>query len=187
MKRIFNPKTNQYEWVKDTELRRVTDPEDPNRCGGSFKNGQCPHVAVEGSKYCCMHGGWRAAVAKEKSDMAEYLSGRWAEEIKTLSENDGVYSLKQNIGVLTLLIEKIMGDCNSNADLIARNASISDLVVKCDKLVTSCSKLQKDLGEHLDRGTVMRMADACIAVIGKYITDPEEIESASNEILESIK
>lgn len=187
MKKIYNPEIGDYEWVKDTELRKVTYPDDPNRCQGSYKLGQCPHVAVEGSKYCKMHGGWRAEKAKEKAAMAEYLQGQWENEIKRLSENEGVYSLRKNIGVLTLLIEKIVGDCTSSAELVARNASISDLVVKCDKLVTSCSKLEKDLGEHLDRGTVMRMAEACIAVIGKYITDPKDIESASNEILEAIK
>lgn len=170
-----------------TTWERV-DEDSPDRCQYIMPNtGQCRIKAVEDSQYCPAHGGNKAYQAKEKKDLRNYRLNKFKQRVGELSANDAIFSLKEEIGILRLLIEEKLNQCNDNAELMLISGPLSDLVMKADKLVTSCNRLDRHLGNSLDKGRVLQFAQTIVQIIGNHISDDEILEKISSQILEALE
>jgi len=162
---------------------RVKDPNDPQRCQNNLQGrGQCKNKAAEGSKFCPAHGGHRARLTKEKESMRNYQLSKFKKRASALSDSEHINSLKDEVGLLRLLIEEKINRCEDTPELLLISGPLSDLIMKCGALVEKCHKLEFKLGNLLDKGKIIQVAQIIIEVISRNIDDEELLEIISEEI-----
>lgn len=166
---------------------RVQEPDDPRRCQSTIPSqGQCWLVAMEGTKYCIAHGG--AAASKRNKDESKriYRVGQWRARLTEHADNNDIKNLREDIGVLRLCIEERMMMCKTSTDLVINSGPLSDLVMKVEKLVSSCDKIETKLGQTLDSNQALQFGQEIIEAVANAIDDlpnKEEILGAiSDEI-----
>lgn len=165
-------------------VKRITDPFDPNRCQGRRGAGgnQCQAIAEPGSKYCRMCGNGRPA-AEEKRKVTNYLLTKFHASVQSKSTSPEITSLREEIGILRLLIETKINACNTPTDLILQSSTISDLVSKVERVVVSCHKLETNLGSYMDKAQLLDFASKVVNIIGECVGDPEVVGEISDQIL----
>lgn len=159
-----------------------TYPEDPDRCQGICTNGQCANKAAELSKFCLMHGGNKAAEAQDKKLLRNYRLTKFQARLDEKVEADSLKSLRDEIGILRILMEETINRCENQVDIVLAAGSIGDLAIKIEKLVSSCSKLDKQLGQYLDKSQLTQIMMEIVAIIGEYITDSETLIKISKKL-----
>lgn len=173
--------------IDPREMVKVTEPDDPNRCQGTCSAGQCPYKAVPGGTHCMRCGGNKQLDKIEKDSTDMYRVDIYKARIARMKSNDEVKSLSNEVAILRMLMEEKLRTCQDNTTLMLNAASIGDLVMKIDKVVVSCHKLEKNLGQHLDKSALIQFAGEIVALIGSTVTNKEEIKTVSDGILDIIK
>lgn len=171
----------------ETTWERIKDEDDPRRCQGVRPNiGQCTNVAVEGSNYCPAHGGNRGFQTQEKEKIRNYQLGKFHQRVQELGDSDYVMDLREEVALLRMLVEKKVRQCQTDSDLVLISGPLSDLVVKVDKMVTSCNRLESKLGNHLDRTKVVQYAQLLVQIVAKHVADVTILEKISDEFLTTL-
>ena len=172
----------------ETTWERVKDEDDPRRCQYIKPTaGQCYNVSVENSEYCPAHGGNRAFKSAQDQELKNYRLTKFRQRIQEKANSDKIISLREEIGILRLLIEEKVNRCNDETDLLLISGPLSDLLMKSEKLISSCNRLESKLGNLLDRTKVVTMAQTFVQIISKYITDVAILETISDEINDTLK
>ena len=161
------------------------EPDDPHRCQASQRNGQCPFRAMEGFKYCARHGG-RLPGMKEKQEVKQYRLQVWQQRLDEFTESDKVKSLRDEIGILRIIMENILNQCHDSGDLLRYSSKISELAAKIEKLVVSCNRLERSMGMMLDKTAALNLASQIVEIIGAHVNDPEVIDAISGEIITAL-
>ncbi len=170
--------------VEEANVYQRCEPDDPNCCQGLNKFGQCNLRAIEGQKYCRLHFGF--GHKKAENDAARnYRLNRYQNRVNEFADNTQVKSLREEIGVLRMLLEETVNKCQNDTDLLIYSTKISDLVVKIQKLVESCHKLELSSGELLDKSTIMYLGDVIINIVGE-VCPPDKIQEVANRIMDSV-
>jgi hypothetical protein len=169
-----------------SEIRPVPYEDHPNRCQGLNSYGQCGHLSVEGGTFCIMHGGNKQLESQKAKSLKNYRAGQWQSKINRFSESPQIKDLREEIGILRLLMEERLDFCHTPHDLLLQSHVISDLVVKIEKLVSSCHKLEGSLGQHMDKTALMGFAQQVINVISVTVTDRDQVDSIANNIVNLI-
>jgi len=172
--------------IFESDWERI-DPDSPNRCQGITKHGQCPFKKLPGSNFCQLHGGNALIQNKEKEELRNYRLSKFRKQIMELGNSEEIISLRDEIGILRLLIQEKIEHCADTSDLILVSGPLSDLIMKVEKLVTSCNRLEFKLGQLLDRSKVVTFAQAIVTILGKYIDDETTLEKISSEISEALR
>ena len=171
---------------EDRKIIKVAE-DDPRRCQCTrTQYGQCMNKAVEGSDYCIAHGGHNAINKRNKNNMRNYVLTKWQARMERHKEAPDIKSLRDEVAILRMLMEERLNHCKDDLDLILQSGPISDLVMKIDKLVNSCHKLEGSLGQLLDKQAVLHFASEVIDVITRTLDDPIKIDLISTGILEIV-
>lgn len=170
--------------VEEASVYKRVEPDDPTCCQGVNKNGPCNLQAIEGQRFCRMHFGIGHKQA-EKTAARNYRLNVYQHRINEFADNDQVKSLREEVGVLRMLLEETINKCKNDTELLLYSNKIADLVIKIEKLVASCHKLELSSGSLLDRNTVMIIADVVIQIVGEVIP-PDKINEVSARIMDSI-
>jgi hypothetical protein len=165
------------------------EPDDPNRCQASGKQGQCPYKAeqkVDGTyfSHCIRHNASRRREDENKR-MRNFRLGLFQQRMEEFADNDQVKSLREEIGITRLLLEEIIRTCQDSTQLVMASNKIADLVLKIEKLVTSCHRLEKSSGMLLDKATIQRLADSIINIISGHV-EPEVTSQIAMAIMQEI-
>lgn len=172
----------------ESTWERIKDEDDPRRCQGVIPSqGQCMNVAVEGSNYCPAHGGNRAYQHNQNQKTRNYRLGKFHQRVQELGDSDYVMDLREEIALLRMLVEEKVRQCQTESDLILISGPLSDLVVKVEKMVTSCNRLESKLGNHLDRTKVVQYAQLLVQIVAKHVTDIVALEKISDEFLNTLE
>lgn len=171
--------------MDSTDFEKL-QPDDPNRCQGMSKMGQCVQKKVPGAMYCVMHGGNNQIQAAEKENIRRYRLDKWNARIQEFAESNFVKSLRDEIGILRMLMEERLNACQEPMDLILQSGPISDLVMKIENVVSSCHKLEKSFGQLLDKQAVLNFASNVIGIISELVPDEKVIAEISDRIFRSL-
>ncbi len=172
--------------MNENEWKRVP-LEHPRRCKGMLHGGgPCLNMAMEDSDYCPAHGGNKGAEAAEKKRIRNYRLAKFHARLEELGSSDEITSLKDEVAILRMLIEERINNCKDAHDLILVSGPLSDLILKVEKVVTSCHRLDSHLGQLLDKGKILQFAQVIIEIIGRYIDDEDIIENISSDILDAL-
>lgn len=160
-----------------------------NQCITTLKGSgrQCPNMCIEGSEHCAVHGGLVDAESARKKQYEQTKLEFWLQQIKKETESDTSRSLKEEIGILKILLKSHLGMCNGHNDLIIYSAQIQSVILSIEKVLSSFVKIEKTMGELLNREELAVFADTVIRIIAKEVKDPEIIDNISKQILEVIK
>lgn len=170
---------------------------------GQHNEGQCEWLSVEGMardgllddaeirdyseiNRCPKHGAYRILQAREQKKLHDYRLQIWQERVDEFCESSKVKTLRGEISILRLLLETIMQQCEKPHDLMLYSGKIGDLVMKVEKLVRSCDRLESSMGMLLDRAGALVLAGQIVEVISKHVKDPHIVDEISNGIIDAI-
>jgi hypothetical protein len=163
------------------------EPDSPDRCQAVHNGGQCIWKACEGSKYCEAHGGNKAIEAKEKESMRNYQLTKWQARIDQKKSTPDLKNLRDEIAILRMMLEERLNACSSGTDLMLHSSAISDLIMKVEKVVASCHKLDRSRGLMIDKQAILNFAGRVIQIITLELDgQPDKIDDIGNRILEEI-
>jgi len=161
---------------------RVSD-DDPRRCQAVTANGQCKLKAVEEGKMCICHGGASTQEAKIKESLRNYRLTKFKAQLEHFADNRNIKSLRDEIGILRMTLEERLNMCEDTKDLIYQSGPISDLVLKIERVVASCHKLELATGQLLDKQSILNFGGELIGIISDVVEDDETLGRLSNRIL----
>jgi hypothetical protein len=163
-------------------MQKVTDMADPLRCQGAAPDGQCHNISEPGSDFCRAHGG---VDLTEQRNMRGYLLAKAQDQTRlaNLSEDlEPVKELRDSISLLHMLIERRWNLVNDDSDLLQACGPLNTMLVSMDKLITSCHKIEQNLGQLLAKHAILNLAKQMVEVL------VEELEGIDNyeEIIDRI-
>jgi len=165
------------------EIEKIEYEAQEGRCQAVNSKGQCLNMAYKDSKFCLAHGGNKSAQAQEAKNIRNYQLAKWNDRLERFGNSDGIKSLRDEIGILRMMMEERLNLCNDAQDLVLQSGPISDLVMKIDKVVTSCHKLEGAMGQLLDKAALVQFAGEVISIIGDVLQGQED---KTDEIAERI-
>jgi hypothetical protein len=160
---------------------------DDQQCEHVNVQGQCPLKAVPGGDRCRAHGGNKQENAIKAQELRNYRLAKFNSRIGEMGHSNYLLNLKDEVGVLRYVLEEKLNACEDAQDLILQSGPITDLIMKIDKVVTSCSRLEMKLGNFLDRTRITNLAQVIVQIITAHITDESVIEVIADEILEALE
>ena len=173
-------------------IQRVDRPDHPNRCQHINANGQCHNMAVvirsddAGNtiygNFCLVHGGNKAIEVEEKKNLKNYRITKYRVRLAEMRSSEFIKDLRDEIAILRMILEEKLNGISSNTDLILQSGSISELVLKVERLVISCQKLEDKLGITIDKAKVISIAEQMIGIISQHEKDPAILENIANDI-----
>lgn len=156
-------------------IQRIEHPLDPQRCQAVTSTGQCNLKATPGKNYCIAHGG-----------AGNYKLRKWDPLVREKAQSPGLKNLTEEIAILRVLLEQKLNDCRNPNELIIASASIGDLIIKIEKLVASCHKMDLSLSKYLDQRQVLNLMDKVLNVIQGIIDCPETLRRIADGLAEII-
>ena len=174
------------------DIEKCKELDDPHRCQATIPSkGQCINMAskTEDGKYgsfCMAHGGNRFIEKEKKDSLRNYQLDKFKARLSRHAESPGIKSLRDEIAILRMMLEERLNRCKDETDLVLQSGPISDLVMKIDKIVGSCHKLEGSMGQLLDKQAILQFASEVIEVIGDAVKDEVAIEKIGNSIMEIV-
>lgn len=167
-------------------IERVPYPEHPRRCQGIGRGEQCMIFALPDATHCIMHGGTAQVNSKKAASLKNYQLTNFRAQLERHSGSSNIKSLRDEIGILRMMLETRLNKCHDDMDLMLQSGPIADLVLKIDKLVTSCHKLEGSMGELLDKTSIIQFANTVTAIIAEEVTDPEAMNRIADKIIKAM-
>ena len=143
--------------------------------------------AVEGTKFCSRHGADSASNAVKLEAANMYRLQKWNARIRQFTQADGVKSLREEVGILRVLLEEMINRCETPDKLMMFSARIANLTQDIGRLVVSCDRLERSMGQNMDKPTALKFAAKVVEIIGRYVEDAEALDNISRDILEELK
>jgi uncharacterized Zn finger protein (UPF0148 family) len=162
------------------EIQRITSDDDPERCQSMIDGHQCYNKVVPGTQYCPIHGGVQQKASQDRERYRNYQLQRWQSKLNRFAENDHIKSLRDEAGILRMILEEKLNQLHDEHDLILNSHIISDLVLKIEKVVSSMNKLDIQMGQMMDRQALLRLASGLAQIITEEVEDTKVVESVIN-------
>lgn len=179
----------------EQKLTRV-EPDDPSRCQAVHKGYQCPFRAVgtknletnewEGPKYCARHSGKTQSTQAAAEETRLYRLAQWQARLEQFADHPKVKSLREEIGVLRVVLEGKLESAKDQHSLLLMSGQIIELVRQIDKTVVSCHKIEKELGYVMDRPQAERFIQNILATLTMYVKDEMVLQLISDDIMEHL-
>jgi hypothetical protein len=170
----------------DTSIKRA-EKDSPLRCQGLNARGdQCMNmVTIDGERkgtHCSIHGGTKEINKQETASKNMYRLAKFGSRISEFSSHTQVKGLRDEIGILRMILEERLNKCQDNDELVLASNVISDLVMKIQAVVTSCHRLESSMGQLLDKQQLIQFAEAIITVICSEIQDADLLARLAHKI-----
>ena len=163
----------------------LVEPDDPRRCQGSMPNGQCTLEALPNLKFCKIHSsGEKKRADKEK--IRNLNLAVWQSRVGELADSPHAKSLREEIGILRLMLEALLNNCVSQTELLANSNKIADLVSRIEKIVGTCHNLEKSSGQLLDKSAALQLAGAFIDIVAEFCSNPEEVNKIADAVIAKV-
>jgi hypothetical protein len=169
----------------ESKFKRVA-ADDPRRCQGIGGYGQCPYQALEGCTFCAMHAGPSQAIAKAEAGKRIYRLSKWQNRVGELADHEQVKGLREEIGILRVLMEEIMAVCHDSTTLLMYSNRISDLATRIEKLVNSCHRLEQSSGLLLDKSAALNIGAQIVELVSRYVANEEALDAIGQGIVDAI-
>lgn len=181
------------------ELERWCNDDNPDdRCDFIISNGQqCRNKIVPGATRCPLHGANKQIEKAKRESLNMYRLAKYQNRVDEFASHDKVKGLRDEIGILRMILEEKIVGADDVTELMLRSGPISDFVMKIEKLVSSCHRLEFQLGGLLDKTRIKQIANEMLnsvaTRVGEILPDlPEEqqgllLESIAGDILAAIE
>lgn len=161
--------------------------DDPTRCQHIIASkGQCRNKSVVDGDRCIAHGGPMQTKSAEVKRLNNYriANAQVQQQLSEFANSSGIKSLRDEVAILRMLMQDQLDKCKDSTELMLRSQSISDLVLKITTVVTSCHKLEANMGQHLDKTAILQFATEVINIVGTALEGQEDkIDEIASGIL----
>ena len=147
----------------------------------------CVYDAVEGGDVCIRHGGNSQLEKIKRNSIQKYHKNQFANQIKGYADDIGIKSLHEEIGVLRMLLSKRLESCEDDQQLLEQSSSLAMLIGQIEKLVGSCTTIEKTLGLLVAKTELAEFADKVVEVIRQNVKDEDILDSIVNDISRSMQ
>lgn len=178
---------------QESRIERIEYDADPERCQALTHQGQrqCINkgaILKDGSRavYCRIHGGPGTQRAIEQDQTSNYLLTKWQNHLERQARSPNIKSLRDEIGILRMSLEIIINQCHTESDLVMQSQKISDMVVKVNKLVSNCHRIEGAMGELLDKKAIIQFANVIIGILTEEINDVDLLTRVADRIMRSV-
>ena len=154
-----------------------------NRCQATMATKQCDKERVEGSQFCVLHGGAHELASKNRQELKNLRLMKWKTQIAEQANSANIFSLRDEVGVLRVVLQETLEKCDSPAILMTHANTIATLVNDINRTITSCLTIESALGAYLTEEQLAALAESIIKVITDSIQDPDLRNSVSEQIL----
>ena len=162
------------------------EPGDPRQCQGVTAKGQCRYQALEGCSFCPMHAGPAQQASIQEKAKRVYRLAKWQQRVEEHADHEQVKGLREEVGILRVLLEEVMGVCHDSTTLLMYSNRISDLVTKIEKLVSACHRLEQASGLLLDKSAALNIGAQIVEIVSRYVSNEEALDAIGTGIVEAI-
>lgn len=169
---------------------KVEREDDPHRCQGLGRGGQCMYLAYKNeitgnyAKYCIKHGGGKDVT--NDREIRNYRFQKYQQRINSFADNNQIKSLREEVGILRMVMEETVNKCDSSSDVLMYSSKISKLVLDIERVVVSCDKLESRLGQSLDKAAVLNLATRMVNIINEHLITIEGGDQIISSIIDEI-
>lgn len=161
-----------------------TEADSPDRCQAMTSNGQCLNkIGMVGGTVCVVHGANAQVQSADAKSLKNYRLTKFRAQAERLAGSEGAKTLTDEIGILRVMMEERLNQCEGASDLMMQSQTIGDLAMKIEKLVVSCTKLEQVSGSSMDKSALLNFASRIIAIISDNVTDPETVDIIGQSII----
>lgn len=169
--------------LEPAKHERVEHLDSPDRCQGMAGSNQCQYKKVGDSDYCALHGGNISIQKAQQSAMKMYNLAQWESSVGKFASSSHIKSLRAEIGIIRVIIERKLVACKDDEDLLLRSSSISDLIMKAGKLVEQCDRIDFRLGQTLDREQLLQLGERIVELVSEFLTDPDALKAFAGRLV----
>jgi hypothetical protein len=138
----------------------IKHTKDNIRCDFILTDGRkCLNAAVDGVTRCPLHGANKQLEAKENASLRLYRLAKHQGRIGELSDHSKLKTLNEEVALLRMLLEESWNRCEDTHQLLLASQPLTDLIMKVERVVTSCHKLENSLGGLLDKTRIKQIAN----------------------------
>ncbi len=161
---------------------------DPDRCHGTNAGtAQCKYKRIPPSHYCPIHGGLGNQGLEKRAKLANYKLQQYSERVGELATSPEIKSLREEIGIVRMVLENILNQCTSANLLLTYTDKLSSLAGQISRLIETAQKLEERNSNLLDRKVVIVIADQIIDTIKLFVKDPDELLEVGRLITRTIE
>jgi hypothetical protein len=120
---------------------------------------------VSGSDYCEVHARGNIAADAEEKRLYRLTEAQYRTRLAQLSEHEQVKTLREEIALTRMLIEKRFNLIKTDADLLAAYGPINSLLLTVEKLVKSANAIEQNLGVLLGKPALLRLSQTLCEII----------------------
>ena len=163
--------------------------DDPNRCQGITKSGQCVQLSVEGSEFCKKHA-YKSSADIEKARLNHYLLSNPMLQAKMERQAgiEEVRSLREEIHLARVMIETRLDmiEDGDTGDMLAAFGSINTYLQTIEKLTSSCHKMELSLGHLLTKSSVFSLGQDMVSILADELQGIDDYEAVIDRISERL-
>jgi len=145
--------------------------DDPNRCQGMTKRGQCPFLAMPDHKHCVIHGRVQENTSLYNFERTEVLA-----RLSVFRGHTDSRTLATELGVLRLLLEQIINKCGEY-ELLQNSVQIASIIDKIKDLQLANTKLEERVGDLLSVEQVIEVAQQLYGSVVTHLKICQIIQS----------
>lgn len=138
------------------------------------------------SSYCHLHGANKTIEAQKSKSLSNYHLTKWRAKLERHAASPEIKSIREEIGILRMMLEEKLEQCNTPMELMIASGPIADMVLKIEKCVTSCHKLEGSMGQLLDKQAILQFAGEVINIISDIVTDEAKINAIADKIMATV-
>ena len=164
--------------------REYAESEDADdRCQGHVTSGQCPMKALPGDQYCRTHGGRdRETPALARKYML--IDRDAASRVAMLSKPDEIYSLRDEIGMCRMMLERRLNMIENDAEMLAAAPMVNQQLLTLERLIKTSSQVEIQLGQMMAKDSVLLLASKMMDVVSKAISHLPDHQEIVDRIVE---
>lgn len=143
-------------------------------------------MVIPGTEKCERHTSGAARMARDPLSNYQF-SKQFHARIRDFAEAPDLKSLRGEIGILRVMLQAVINNCNDDTELTLQADRITRLIGEVNKCVVNCHKLEESTGQLLDKTVVINIGNMIVGVIDKYVPDKTVLDEIGREIYANIE
>lgn len=164
----------------------TTDNSVTRRCQATNKDKQCARLCDDGFDYCSFHNSGQIIKLK-KDETRNYLLTRWRAEVDHYANHSQVKSLREEIGILRLLMQTTLNKCLDENDLLIHTPRIMELTQRLERTIDTCNRLEEKTQFLVDKTQIIMLAEQILMIFSEFVPDTNILGKVAARIQEAIE
>jgi hypothetical protein len=123
----------------------------------------------------------------KKDQERQYLLTNWRKEVDHFANHAQVKNLREEIGILRLLMQTVLNRCKDEDDLMIYTPRIMELTQRVERVVDTCHKMEEKTQFLVDKNQIVHLAEQILLIISEFVLDPGVLSAIADRIRGAIE